>query len=188
MAAVLARNWWVLALRGAAAIFFGLLVPFYPLMSLAVLVLFFGAYVLVDGIFAIIAGATAPKGYRRWGWLIAGGVLGVLIGIGTFFLPMASAFGLTIVLALWAFLVGLAQIVSAIRLRKEIEGEFWLILGGGLLILFGVFALLSPLAGALAITYGIGFFAFVYGLAMLIVAVRLRSWKRARRGERQQPI
>lgn len=177
MAVVLARNWWLLALRGAAAVIFGLVAPFYPLTTLAVLVLFFGAYVLVDGIFAIVAGATAPKGSSRWGWLVAGGVLGVLVGILTFLLPQASAFALTIWIAVWALLVGAAQIVSAIRLRKEIKGEFWLILGGALLVLFGIFALLSPLAGALAITYVIGFFALLYGITMLLIAFRLRGWQ-----------
>lgn len=172
---VLARNWWLLALRGAAAIIFGLLTIFFPATSLTILILFFGAFAFADGIFAIFAGATASPGNRRWGWLIAGGILGVLIGISTFFLPQATAFWLTIWIAIWAIFVGITQIVSAIRLRKEIEGEFWLILGGALLVLFGLYAFINPLAGALSITFVIGFFALVYGITMLVVAFRLRG-------------
>jgi uncharacterized membrane protein HdeD (DUF308 family) len=172
---VLARNWWLLALRGLVAVIFGVMTLFNPAASLAVLVLFFGAYAMVDGIFAIVAGATAPSGSRRWGWLIAGGVLGILVGIATLFMPQVTAFVLTVWIAVWAIFVGIAQIASAIRLRKEIEGEFWLILGGAVAVLFGIWALISPLAGAFAITFGIGFFAIVYGVTMLAVAFRLRG-------------
>lgn len=178
MAATLARNWGWLALRGAAAIIFGILTVVNPKASLTVLILFFAAYALIDGIFAIIAGATAKPGNRRWGWLIFGGILGVLIGIGAFLFPIVTAFVLTIWIAVWAIFVGIAQIVSAIRLRREIEGEFWLILGGAIAVLFGIFAVLSPLAGAMAITWGIGIFAIVYGISMLILAFRLRGWNR----------
>jgi len=180
MAVTLARNWWLLALRGVIAIIFGLLTFVYPASSMAVLILFFGAYALVDGIFAIIAGATAPTGSKRWGWLIAGGILGVIIGICTFILPQMTAFVLTIWIAVWAIVVGITQIISAVRLRKEIEGEFWLILGGALAVLFGIFAVLSPLGGAFAITFAIGIFALAYGIMMLTVAFRLRGWHQRR--------
>ena len=172
---VLAKNWWLMALRGLVAVIFGVLTIVNPPASLAVLVLFFGAYAMVDGIFAIIAGASAPSGSRRWGWLIAGGILGILVGIATLFMPQVTAFVLTIWIAVWAILVGIAQIASAIRLRKEIEGEFWLILGGAVAVLFGIWALISPLAGAFAITFGIGFFAIIYGVTMIVVAFRLRG-------------
>lgn len=175
---VLARNWWLLALRGLLAVIFGVLTLINPAASLAVLVLFFGAYALIDGIFAIIAGATASENDKRWGWLIAGGVLGILVGIGTLFWPQATAFALTIWIAVWAIFVGIAQVASAIRLRKEIEGEFWLILGGAIAVLFGILALASPLAGAVAITLTIGLFAIIYGVTMLIVAFRLRGLRR----------
>ena len=172
---VLAKNWWLMALRGLVAVIFGVLTIVNPAASLAVLVLFFGAYAMVDGIFAIIAGASAPSGSRRWGWLIAGGILGILVGIATLFMPQVTAFVLTIWIAVWAILVGIAQIASAIRLRKEIEGEFWLILGGAVAVLFGIWSLISPLAGAFAVTFGIGFFAIIYGVTMIVVAFRLRG-------------
>ena len=177
MSVVLAYNWWLLALRGVIAIIFGILTLFNPVISLVVLVFFFGGFALIDGIFAIIAGATAPKGARRWGWLIAGGVLGILIGIGTFFLPLATAFGLTLVVAIWAIVIGITQIIAAIELRKEIEGEIWLILGGILSLIFGIFAIINPLSGALAITFVIGIYAIIYGILMLITAFRLRGFR-----------
>ncbi len=177
MSVVLAYNWWLLALRGAFAIIFGILTFFNPMISLLVLVLFFGAFALIDGIFAIIAGATATKGTRRWGWLIAGGVLGILIGIGTFFLPLATAFGLTLVVAIWAIVIGVTQIIAAIELRKEIEGEIWLILGGIFSLIFGIFALINPLSGALAIIFVIGIYAIIYGILMLLTALRLRGFR-----------
>lgn len=177
MAVVLAKNWWLLGLRGLLAVIFGLLTIFNPWASLQVLILVFGAFALVDGIFAIIAGATAPKGSKRWGWLIAGGIMGILIGLLTLFAPMAAAFGLVFVIAFWAIVIGITQIITAIRLRKEIEGEFWMILGGAVSVLFGILALVSPLAGALAVTFTIGIYAVVFGAMMLIIAFRLRKWR-----------
>ena len=177
MAVVLARNWWLLGLRGLLAVIFGLLTIFNPWSSLQILILFFGAFALVDGIFAIIAGATAPKGNKRWGWLIGGGILGIFIGLLTLFAPLAAAFGLVFVIAFWAIAIGATQIFTAIRLRKEIEGEFWMILGGAVSILFGILAFLSPLAGALAVTFGIGIYALVFGVMLLISALRLRKWR-----------
>lgn len=171
----LARNWWLMALRGLAALVFGLLTVFYPAASLIVLLLFFGAYVLVDGIFAVIAGSTAPAGTRRWRWLIAGGILGIFVGIAALLLPFAAAIAITIWIAVWAIFIGITQIVSAIRLRKEIEGEFWLILGGILALIFGIYAIISPLAGAFAIAFGVGIFAIIYGIFMLMAAFRLRG-------------
>lgn len=178
MAVVLARNWWLLALRGAAAVVFGLLTLFNPLASLAVLVIFFGAFALADGIFAVAAGATAPAGNRRWGWLIAGGIVSALIGILALVAPQTTTLALTFYIAAWAVIVGITQIIAAIRLRKEIAGEFWLILGGALSVLFGLFAFINPLGGALTITFIIGFYALIFGVSMLILAFRLRSWRR----------
>lgn len=177
MAGILAKNWWLLGLRGLLAVIFGILTIFNPWTSLQVLILVFGAFALVDGIFAIIAGATAPIGNKRWGWLIAGGIMGISIGLLTLFAPMAAAFGLVFVIAFWAMVIGITQIISAIRLRKEIEGEFWLILGGIVSVLFGILAIISPLSGALAVTFAIGIYAVVFGVMLILTAFRLRKWR-----------
>lgn len=179
MELLLGRNWWLLALRGILAIIFGLIILFAPDTSLLVLVLFFGGFALADGIFSIIAGAYAPKEFKRWWWLIIGGILSILLGIVSFFYPLATAFGILIWLAAWAIVIGVTQIISAIRLRKEIEGEVWLILGGILSVLFGIFAFVYPWAGILAVTLTIGIYAIAFGIIMLIAAFRVRKFFKA---------
>jgi uncharacterized membrane protein HdeD (DUF308 family) len=177
---VLSRNWWALALRGVVAILFGLAAFFLPGITLAVLILLFGAYMLVDGIFAIIAAVRAEEHDTRWWLLLAEGVLGVLAGIVAFLWPGLTALALLYLVAAWAIVTGILQIVGAIRLRQEIEGEWALILGGILSVIFGVLLAVMPGVGILALIWLIGAYALVSGVLLIVLAFRVRNETEAR--------
>src|SRR6185312_6734764 len=135
----LTRRWWVLAVRGGAAVLFGLLALIWPGITVLALVLLFGAYALVDGVLALYTAlADRPAAQGRRGWLALEGVAGVLAAIGAFVWPGITALVLLYLIAAWALVTGVAEILTAIRLRREIEGEWLMILSGPLSIVFGV--------------------------------------------------
>jgi uncharacterized membrane protein HdeD (DUF308 family) len=177
MIAELARNWWVFLIRGIAAILFGIGAFVWPGITIAVLVLMFGAYALVDGIFAIIAGISARQETERWWMMILAGIAGIITGVLTFLWPGITALVLLYFIAAWAVVMGIFEIAAAIRLRKEIEGEFWLILGGIASVIFGVLLVIMPGAGALASIWIIGIYAIIFGITLVILAFRLRGMR-----------
>jgi uncharacterized membrane protein HdeD (DUF308 family) len=177
---VLSRNWWALALRGLAAIVFGVLAFVWPGITLWALVLLFGAYMLVDGIFAIVAAVRAAGREARWWLLLVEGVLGVLAGLVAFLLPGITALALLYLVAAWAIFTGILQIVGAVRLRREIEGEWALILGGVLSVIFGVLLAVLPGPGILALVWLIGAYAVVSGVLLIVLAFRVRNRVRNR--------
>ncbi len=176
MSLSLARNWWALALRGLAAASFGLLLFVWPLISLAVLVLLFGAYAMADGLLSIVATAKVPANSSRWWTLLIGGVLGFIIGLLTFIWPGITALVLLYLIALRAVVIGVFEIVAASRLRREIAGGWVLALSGIISILFGLMMLIYPAAGALVVIWFIGLYAFATGVMLLVLAFRLRRW------------
>lgn len=175
MIATLSRNWWVLAIRGVAAILFGIAAFLWPGITLTVLVLLFGAYVLVDGIFAVVAGISVRKEQERWWMMVLEGVAGIIIGVLTFLYPSITALVLLYFIAAWAIVTGAFEIAAAIRLRREIEGEWLLALAGIASLIFGVLLVIMPGPGALALIWLIGAYAIVFGVLMLVLAFRLRS-------------
>jgi uncharacterized membrane protein HdeD (DUF308 family) len=183
----LARNWWVVALRGLAAIIFGVLAIINPAMSLAALILFFGAYALADGVFTVIAALMRRRNEPRWVALLVSGILGILIGAFTFLMPGVTALALLYIIAAWAVIRGVIEIAAAIQLRKVIRGEFWLALAGVLSIVFGVLLFVFPGAGALAVILWIGVFALVLGIVLMALAFRLRGWNRELGGRSAAP-
>jgi uncharacterized membrane protein HdeD (DUF308 family) len=171
---LLARYWWALALRGLFAVLFGLLAFFMPGITLLTLVLLFGAYVLLDGIFDIVAAIRSPS--HHWA-LILEGIVGIIAGILTFTWPGITAMVLLYLVAFWAIFTGVLEIVAGIRLREVLTGEIWLILMGVLSLLFGLFILIFPSAGALALLFWIGAYALVFGFMLIVLAFRLRGFR-----------
>jgi uncharacterized membrane protein HdeD (DUF308 family) len=180
-AAILSRNWWALALRGVAAIVFGVLTFVLPGVTLAVLVFMFGAYALVDGIFNLIAATRGREDERPWWGLVIEGLISIAAGIVTFMWPGLTALVLLYVIGAWAVITGILEIVAAIRLRKLITGEVWLALGGVLSLAFGVLLFLFPAAAALALVLWTGAYAVVFGALLLGLAFRLRRTQREER-------
>jgi uncharacterized membrane protein HdeD (DUF308 family) len=165
-----ARHWWVLLIRGILAVLFGIMAFVLPGVTLVTLVLLYGVYALADGVTALWVGGRA----RAWS-LVLGGILGVLIGIFTFIYPGIAAIALLYLIAAWAIVRGIFEIITAIQLRKEISNEWALIIGGILSILFGVVLVVNPAAGALAMIWVIGIYALIFGLLMIVLAFRVRG-------------
>lgn len=173
MTTYLSRNWWILALRGLAAVVFGILAFVWPGVTITVLVLFFGAYALWDGIFALI-GAFRTQSDRRWPLLLEG-LVGILAGIFAFFWTGAATLTLVLIIASWAIITGVFEIIAAIRLREEIEGEWLLMISGLLSIVIGIALFIWPGAGLLAITWMIGAYAILFGILLIVLGFRLRA-------------
>ena len=174
----LAENWWLLLLRGIAAIAFGILAFGWPGLTLLALTLMWGIYAIADGVLALWA-AIASKGGEiapRW-WLAIVGIAGVIAGLLTFVWPGMTALILLIFIASWAIVIGVLQIWGAIRLRKEIEGEWLLGLSGVLWVAFGVIMFAQPGAGALALIWWIGSFAILAGCVYIALAFQLKKYK-----------
>ncbi len=174
----LARNWWLLLLRGIAGILFGLLAFAWPGITLLSLVILYGFYALVDGLFAILAAIKGGNAESRW-WLILIGILGVAAGLLTFFWTGITALVLTMFIGAWALIHGIFEIVGAIKIRKEIDNEWWLILSGALSVIFGLMVLIMPGAGALALIWVIGAYAIIFGGLLVGFAFRLKKHSHA---------
>ena len=172
---VLVRNWWALALRGVAAVLFGLIAFLMPGVTLTALVLLFGAYSLVDGVFSIIAGIRAAERHERWWPFALEGLLSIIVGVIVFLMPAAAAFALLFVVAAWAIITGVLRISAAIRLRKEIRGEWMLILNGALSVILGILLIVIPGAGLVTLIWWLGAYAVIWGITLITLAFRLRS-------------
>jgi uncharacterized membrane protein HdeD (DUF308 family) len=171
----LKRHWWVPVLRGVAAVLFGTMAFVYPGLTVAVLVLLFGAWILVDGVFRVIGAIGHRSSDKEWGFDLIIGIMGIIIGFLTFHAPRITALALIIYIAAWALMIGATEIALAIKLRREIKGEWFLILMGLLSIVFAVMLLWNPLPGALALVWLIGSYAIVFGFLAIILGFRLRS-------------
>ena len=171
----LGRNWGWIVVRGVAAVIFGVLALLLPGITLAALVLVWGAYALADGVLALIAASRIrDRGKPFWALLIVG-ILGIGAGILTFIWPAMTALVLLAFIAAWSLAMGVFQIIAAIRLRKTIEHEWLLGLSGLLSVIFGLLMLISPGAGALAVLWVIGAYAIVFGVLLIALGLKLRS-------------
>jgi uncharacterized membrane protein HdeD (DUF308 family) len=170
----LSRNWWLIALRGVAAILFGILAFVWPGATLTFLVLLFGAYALADGLLAVVAALTNNAGERRW-WVLLEGLVGIAAAVLTFLWPGATAFSLLYLIAAWAILTGVLEIVAAIELRREISNEWFLILSGIASVILGVLLVLFPGAGALSVIWLIAAYAVVFGVLLVVLSLKVKG-------------
>jgi uncharacterized membrane protein HdeD (DUF308 family) len=170
----MAKNWWLEVLRGVAAIIFGILAFAWPGITLLTLVLFWGAFAMVDGVLAIVAAVKGGNPMPRW-WLAIVGIAGIAAGALTFLIPGLAALVLVTFIAVWAIVLGAMEIYGAIKLRKEIEGEWFLILNGVLSVVFGILILWRPGVGAVALIYIIGAYAIILGVIHVAFGLKLKK-------------
>ncbi|MCT9930904.1 HdeD family acid-resistance protein [Planotetraspora sp. A-T 1434] len=174
MRELLSSNWWLLALRGALAILFGIVALVWPGITLLALVILFGAYAIVNGVFELAHAIRGTTGQSR-GWLVFSGVISIIAGILAFVWPGITTLALLFVIAAWFVVTGIFEIAGAIAMRRQIEGEWLLVLSGAVLVVFGVLLFIWPASGALALVWLIGVSAIVFGVSLLILAFRVRG-------------
>jgi uncharacterized membrane protein HdeD (DUF308 family) len=178
--ATFAQNWGAVMLRGAVAIGFGLLALFVPGISFAALVLTFGAYAFVDGIFLVISAIRRNHNNNAaatpWWVMLLQGIAGIAAGVITWFAPLATALALLYIFAAWAIVTGIFEIVVAIRLRKIITGEWLLVLSGALSVILGIALFVAPVQGAFVLMLWMGAYALLVGALHIGTAFKLRSW------------
>ena len=168
-------HWWALALRGLFAIIFAILTFAVPGLTLAVLVILFGAYAFVDGIVAIVSAVRAAHGHGRWGAFLVEGIVGIAAGLVAFFMPALTLAVLIYLVGAWAIVTGVLEIAAAFRLRRYVRREWLLVLAGIVSVIFGILVFLAPIAGALVIALWLGAYALLFGILLLALAFRLRS-------------
>ncbi|MBI1179179.1 MAG: HdeD family acid-resistance protein [Alphaproteobacteria bacterium] len=181
MSALLARNWWALAIRGVLAVLFGLLALFLPGATMISLALVFGAYLIADGVFAVIAAVRAAQAHERWGLLAAEGVFTLLVGVLAILFPVSAVFAFVLVTAAWALVSGVMLIAAAFRLTRR-HGRWWMALSGAVSVLFGVALVVAPLIGAIVLTWWVAIYALFFGVMLLFLAFRLRRERDAAPG------
>jgi uncharacterized membrane protein HdeD (DUF308 family) len=174
MSAALAQNWWAIALRGVLAIVFGLIALFVPAATMLSLVLLFAAYMLVDGVLAIVAAVRAARQRERWGLLVLEGVVDIIAGVVAFLWPGITVIAFVLIVAAWAIVSGGLMLGAAIRLKID-HGRWWLAFGGIVSLIYGALLIVAPLIGALVMTWWLGAYALVFGIALLVLAFKLRA-------------
>lgn len=180
MNARLAQNWWAIALRGIVAILFGLVALFVPGAVMLSLALLFAAYLLVDGVFGIIAAVRAARSHERWGLLLVEALLNIGMGVIAAVFPAAAVLAFVLVTAAWALLTGGLMVAAAFRLHIS-HGRWWLGLGGIVSIVWGILLVIAPMIGAVVLTWWLGGYAIVFGILLLVLAFQLRSQHTASR-------
>lgn len=168
----LATNWWLLLARGIFAILFGVVAFLWPGIALTSLVVLYAWYATLDGIFALVLSFSG--GGRAWWQMALIGAVSLAAGLGSFLWPGLTGFALLLLIAFWAIARGFLEIAAAVRLRKLLEGEMWLALAGLVSIFFGLFLLLRPAAGAVAVVWIIGSYAILFGILAVAASLRLR--------------
>lgn len=178
LSAVLARNWWAMAVRGVLGIAVGVIAFITPATTMLALVLLFAAYMMVDGVFAIIAAVRAARRHDRWGLLVLEAVAGFVAAVIAVLWPGITVLAFVLLVAAWALVSGTLMVMAALHLNID-HGRWWLALGGVASIVYGVLLLVAPLIGALVLAWWFGIYAFVFGVALLILAFRLRARRRS---------
>jgi uncharacterized membrane protein HdeD (DUF308 family) len=175
LAGSLAKNWWLLLLRGLLAVAFGILLFTQPTISVAILITFFGAYALVDGVFSAFSAISQRKQKEHWILMLVGGLCGIAIGLITFYSPGITAMVLLFYIAIWAIITGVTQIIMAVKLRDEIQGEFWLGLAGLVSVAFGIYLIYNPSSGLQSVLWILAVYAVLFGFLMIALSLRVKG-------------
>jgi uncharacterized membrane protein HdeD (DUF308 family) len=171
----LVKNWWLFTLRGVAGIIFGCIALIFPGPTMLSLVIFFSAYMLVDGVVAIISAVRAIRRKEdRWGLLIFEGLLDIATGIIAFLWPGITVLAFVLLIAAWAIVSGALMTAAGFRLNID-HGRWWLVLGGLLSLAYGALLIATPLIGAVVLTWWLGAYALVFGVALVVFSFKLRS-------------
>ena len=176
MTFALAHNWWSLVVRGTIAIVFGVVTFLWPALTFGALVFLFAGYALVDGVVSIAGVVRAERAHERWGALLFEGIVGILTAVVTVFWPAITALALVYIVAFWAIFTGVGEILAAFRLRRRVAGEVLLLIAGLLSCAFGCLLVFAPLAGAIVLALWLGAYMLVFGIVLLALGFRLRSW------------
>lgn len=171
--AALARNWWVMALRGAGAILFGLVAFGMPGLVLLTLVFVFAAYLVFDGVLATVAGLRAASRHERSRMLLLEGVLNIVTGLVVGLFPFGAVLALVLLTAAWAIVTGGVMLAGGLRVHHT-HGRLWLLAGGGLSVIWGLLLLVAPMLGAVVLAWWLGIYAVLFGIMLLVLAFRLR--------------
>lgn len=174
MMSILIKNWWAFVIRGVLAVAFGLIALFLPGVTMLSLVLVFAAYAIADGIFAIVAAVRAAKQGERWGLLTFEGLVDILAGVAAAVWPGVTVVVFVALVAAWALISGGLMLAAAFHVDAD-NGRIWLIIGGLASVVFGALLVIAPLSGAVVLTWWIGAYALVFGIAMIVFALKLRS-------------
>jgi uncharacterized membrane protein HdeD (DUF308 family) len=185
---ILARNWWSLVIRGIVGIAVGIVSFLWPGLTVDALVILFGAYALFDGVVNLTGAVRAAEAQERWGVLLLEGVVGILAAAATVLWPAVTTLALVFIIGAWAILTGVAEIGAAIKIGRHVTGEWLLAIAGVLSILFGILILAVPLAGALVIALWFGAYAFIFGVVLLSLGLRLRRWRNGLPGFHAIPV
>ena len=173
MTALLARNWWAIAIRGVVALIFGVVALVLPFATISGLVFVFAIYMLVDGIFAIVAGLRAAAHHERWALLILEGIVDIIAGAVALVLPGLTVLVLVTLLGAWAVISGVLMTIAGFQLHGT-HGKWLLVLSGAISVIWGLLLFVAPIAGAVVLTWWLGAYALIFGVVLLVLAFRLR--------------
>jgi uncharacterized membrane protein HdeD (DUF308 family) len=179
MSAVLAQNWWLIAFRGVLGVIIGVIAFAAPVATMLSLVLLFSAYMLVDGVFAIVASVRAARQHERWALLVLEGIISIAVAAIAVLWPGITILAYVLLIAAWAIVTGILMLGAAFRLDLD-HGRRWLVLGGIASLIYGALLIIAPLIGALVLTWWFGAYSLVFGVFMLVLAFRLRGRREQR--------
>jgi len=174
MIAVLAKNWWAIGIRGALGILFGLIALFLPGATMLSLVLVFAAYAFADGVFGIVSAVRAARAHERWSYLLLEGIVNIAVAAVAVLWPGITVVAFVLLVAFWAILTGILELMAAFRL-DFIDGRGWLIFGGVVSVLYGALLIVTPMIGAVVLTWWLGAYALVFGVSLVVLAFKLHA-------------
>ena len=174
LVALLARNWWAIGLRGVFAIVFGLIALFLPVATMLSLVIVFALYAFADGVFGIVSAVRAAQARQRWGVLVIEGLVNIAVAAIAVLWPGITVLAFVLLVAIWAIVTGALELAAAFRLGTE-DGRWWLVVGGLVSLIYGGLLIVAPMIGAVVLTWWLGAYALIFGVALVVLAFRLKA-------------